>query len=113
MDAPVPVVREVREPVARESTHLGGNGHQSDVSGYPVIQCPLFLILWGRVYDPSAERNLDILCPPARRLVFRPSTRAEITYIFSRLKHHRRSVLSRLRHAAVDLLKIGFHPCHA
>src|SRR5438874_7637544 len=50
---------------------------------------------------------------PNRRLVFRPSTRAEVAYIFSRLEHHRWSNLSRLRHLAIDLFKIFLHPSHA
>ena len=57
MDGLVPVVWEVGEFHARECTHPRNMHPTGRVRMRGVAVC-LFLLVWGRVPDPSAEREL-------------------------------------------------------
>jgi hypothetical protein len=108
------------ESGARECNHRWNSGHARTCPPAQKPLCSCFGcvgtdLFWGRARPrPFAERQFSsCLQPPNRRLVFRPSTGAEVAHIFSRLEHRGRSNLVGLRHAAVDLFEVGLEPADA
>jgi hypothetical protein len=93
-----------------ESPSTSGNACRKGMSRWPL---PSISCLLTRLSTPWYEVFEIIGKAPDRRLVFRPSTSAEVAHILARLKHHRSRDSAMLRHLAINLVKICLHPSNA